>query len=177
MGGLDSSNASGLSAPGLLTEAHFLDDFDCGRQALNNWLKRFALQNQRANAARTFVTCDRNHVVGYYSLAVGSINHEIAAPRIKKGLARHPIPIMLLARLAVDSRYQGRNIGSGLLKDAIYRTLQASDYAGIRALLVHAKDNSARKFYENFDFESSPLDPLKLMLLIKDARKVVESLK
>ncbi len=177
MGEINSSKASDLSAPHLLTEAHSLDDFDCGRQALNNWLKRFALQNQRANAARTFAVCEKNHVVGYYSLAVGSINHEIAAPRIKKGLARHPIPVMILARLAVDSRYQGRKIGSGLLKDAIYRTLQAADYAGIRAILVHAKDDSARSFYDYFDFESSPLDPFKLMLLIKDARKIVESFK
>ena len=121
----------------------------------------------------TFVVYSQNYVVGYYSLAVGSVEHEVVPLRVRKGLARHPIPIMVLARLAVDLRYQGRKIGRGLLKDAILRTLQASEYAGIRAIFVHAKDDKARKFYERFDFESSPIDPLKLMLLLKDARKTV----
>ncbi len=119
----------------------------------------------------TFVVCSPNNVIGYYSLAVGSVEHVIAPSRIRKGLARHPIPVMVLARLAVDLRHQGQNIGRGLLKDAIFRALQASEYAGIRAIFVHAKDDKARKFYERFDFEPSPVDPLKLMLLIKDARK------
>jgi GNAT superfamily N-acetyltransferase len=98
-----------------------------------------------------------------------------ATDRVKKGLARHPIPVMILARLAVDRRYQGMNMGKGLLKDAIGRTLQASEYAGIRAIFVYAKDDKARKFYERFGFESSPLDPLKLMLLVKDAKKTLEA--
>ena len=98
-----------------------------------------------------------------------------APDRVKKGLARHPIPVMILARLAVDRRYQGMNMGKGLLKDAIGRTLQASEYAGIRAIFVYAKDDKARKFYERFGFESSPLDPLKLMLLVKDAKKTLEA--
>lgn len=98
-----------------------------------------------------------------------------APDRVKKGLARHPIPVMILARLAVDLRYQGMNLGRGLLKDAIYRTLQASEYAGIRAIFVYAKDNKARKFYEKFGFEPSPIDPLKLMLLIKDAKKTLKT--
>jgi GNAT superfamily N-acetyltransferase len=98
-----------------------------------------------------------------------------ATDRVKRGLARHPIPVMILARLAVDRRYQGMNMGKGLLKDAIGRTLQASEYAGIRAIFVYAKDDKARKFYERFGFESSPLDPLKLMLLVKDAKKTLEA--
>ncbi len=117
-----------------------------------------------------------NKVVGYYSLAVGSIEHEVATTRTKKGLARHPIPVMILARLAVDLRHQGERIGSGLLKDAILRTLQAADLAGIRAIFVHAKDNDAQRFYKQFDFEESPIDSLRLMLLIKDARKTIETL-
>jgi predicted N-acetyltransferase YhbS len=97
-----------------------------------------------------------------------------ATQRVKKGLARYPIPVMLLARLAVDQRYQGMRIGKGLLKDAMRRTLKASEYAGIRAIFVHAEDDKARMFYEQFGFEPSLVDPLKLMLLIKDARKTLE---
>jgi predicted N-acetyltransferase YhbS len=117
------------------------------------------------------VVCDGDAVVGYYSLAVGAVDHAQAPARVKKGLARHPIPVMVLARLAVDVRYQGQKMGQGLLKDALLRTVQLAEQAGIRAILVHAKDSQARRFYERFDFESSPLDPLQLLLLVKDARK------
>lgn len=113
-------------------------------------------------------------MVGYYSLAVGAVDHILAPPRVKKGLARYPIPVMILARLAVDIRYQGKKIGSGLLKDAVIRTLQVSEHAGIRAILVHAKNDRVRRFYEQFDFESSPAAPLTLMLLLKDAKKTLE---
>jgi len=176
VGRIKSSVASGLSVPAKLTINHIVDNFDCGNPVLNNWLRRYALQNQQANAAMTFVVCSKNNVVGYYSLAVGAVEHDIVPSRIRKGLARHPTPIMVLARLAVDLRYQSQNIGKGLLKDAILRTLQASEYAGIRAIFVHAKDENARRFYERFDFEPSPFDPLKLMLLIKDAGKNFELL-
>jgi len=159
-----------------LSKDHILEDFDCGNPSLNSWLQRFAWQNQQANAAKTVVVCVENQVVGFYSLAVGAVDHVTAPRRIKKGLARHPIPVMVLARLAIDHRYQGLKIGRGLLKDAILRTLQAADYAGIRAIFVHAKDDKARKFYEKFGFEPSPLDSLKLMLLIKDAKKTIETL-
>ncbi len=163
-----------LSPPSILSKEHIIDDFDCGHPLLNNWLKRFAWPNQQADAAKTFVISFENKVVGFYSLAVGSVEHIEAPERIKKGLARHPIPVMILARLAVDRRYQGMNIGKGLLKDAIIRTVQASEYIGIRAILVHAKDETARKFYEQFGFESSTVDPLKLMLLVKDAKKTIK---
>jgi len=167
-------SSSDFSGPDKLTNDHIVDSFDCGYPILNNWLRRYALQNQRASAATTFVVCSsRNHVVGYYSLAVGSIEHEAVLSRIRKGMARHSIPIMILARLAVDLRYQGEEIGRGLIKDAILRTLQVSDHAGIRAIFVHVKDDKARRFYDRFGFESAPIDPLKLMLLIKDARKTV----
>ena len=164
-----------LSPPSPLSKKHIIADFDCGHPLLNNWLKRFAWQNQQANAAKTFVISIKNQVVGFYSLAVGSVEHIDAPDRVKKGLARHPIPVMILARLAVDRRYQGMKMGQGLLKDAICRTLQASEYAGIRAIFVYAKDDKARKFYEGFGFESSPGDPLKLMLLVKDAKKTLEA--
>ncbi|WP_459922012.1 GNAT family N-acetyltransferase [Desulfatiferula olefinivorans] len=165
-----------LSPPCLLQDNHRVDDFDCGHSHMNAWLKKHAMQNQRANSAKTFVVCHENHVVGFYSLAVGSIEHDVASPRTKKGLARHPIPVMLLARLAVDVRYQKHNVGRGLLKDALLRTLQAAGYAGIRAVFVHAKDELARNFYSRFDFEPSPVDPLKMMLLIKDIQMSLDEL-
>ena len=115
--------------------------------------------------------------MGFYSLAVGAVEHIDAPERVKKGLARHTIPVMILARLAVDRRYQGMGIGRGLLKDSMLRTINASDYAGIRAILVHAKDEKARTFYKQFDFVPSPIDPLQLMLLLKDAKKTVEDIK
>ena len=176
MGKIKSLKNIAISAPCLLNNTHIIDNFDCGNNSLNTWLKRYALLNQRANSARTFVVCNEDIVVSYYSLAVGSIEHELASKRIKKGLARHAIPVMILARLAVDLGFQGNKLGSGLLKDAVLRTLQASEHAGIRAIFVHAKDEKARHFYEYFGFEPSPIDLLKLMLLIKDARKTIASL-
>jgi len=156
------------SAPVPLSEEHDCSDFDCGNTVLNNWLQRYAWQNQRANAAKTYVACRERQVIGYYNLAVGAVDHTDPSARVRKGLARHPIPVMVLARLAVDLHHRGKKIGRGLLKDAILRTLQAADIAGIRAIFVSAKDERARLFYERFGFEPSPIDPLQLMLLIKD---------
>ncbi len=175
MGRITYSNEPEFSLPCVISKEHITDNFDCGNFILNNWLKRYAIPNMQANSARTFVVCRKNIVIGFYTLAVGSIEHISASKRVKKELARHPIPVMILARLAVDRKFQGKNIGSGLLKDALLRTLQASNFAGIRAIFVHAKDEKARKFYERFEFESSPIDPMKLMLLIKDAKKSVSS--
>jgi predicted N-acetyltransferase YhbS len=112
-------------------------------------------------------------VIGYYSLAVGQIEYINAPERLRKGLARHPVPIMLLARLAVDKSWQKKGVGRALLRDAVLRTLQAAEIAGIRALAVHAKDDAARRYYEQFDFEASPADPLHLLVLLKDLRKRV----
>lgn len=151
---------------------HIVADFDCGAEALNRFLARFALMSQAAGSAQTYVACQDRTVLGYYSLAVGHVEHEQAPARVAKGLARHPVPVMLLARLAVDRRHHGSGIGKGLLKDALRRTLQAADIAGIRALLVHAKDDAARAFYEHFDFEPSPSDPLHLFLVMKDLRRL-----
>jgi GNAT superfamily N-acetyltransferase len=161
------------AAPVLLSEEHECEGFDCGQAVLNDWLRRYAWQNQRANAAKTFVVCQGRRIIGYYSLAVGAVDHAAATGRVRKGLARHPIPVMVLARLAVDRHHQGKRIGRGLLKDAILRTLQAADIAGIRAIFVNAKDERARGFYERFGFEPSPIHPLQLMLLIKDCREIV----
>lgn len=149
---------------------HVIDGFDCGREALNRYLARFALANQKSGAAQTYVAVASEVVVGYHSLAVGEVARDEAPERLGKGLAHHPIPIMLLARLAVSVEWQGRGLGSGLLKDAMRRTIQAADIAGIRAFAVHAKDEAARGFYEHYGFQPSPTDPLHLFLLIKDIR-------
>ena len=109
--------------------------------------------------------------MGYYSLAAGEVTHEAAPARVAKGMARHPIPVMLLARLATDLTWRGRGLGAALLVDAMRRTLQAADIAGIRALVVHAKDEKARRFYEHFNFDASPKDPLHLSILIKEIRR------
>jgi GNAT superfamily N-acetyltransferase len=152
---------------------HPIESFDCGKEELNRYLQRFAWQNQQAGAAQTYIGLADNAVIGYYTLAVGHVTREDAPERLTKGLARHPVPIMLLARLAVDHRWQGQGVGKALLKDAMLRTLQAADIAGIRAFAVHAKDEEARRFYLKFDFIPSPSDPMHLFVLLKDVRRIV----
>ena len=159
-----------LNPPVLLTKNHDRSAFDCGVAALNDYLKRFALQNQKKNAARTYVATRGDRVVGYYTLAYGSVASEEAPPRVTAGLARYPIPIILLARLGVDLSERGQGLGEGLLKDALLRTLQAADIAGLRAILVHAKDAAAKAFYERYGFEPSPIDPYHLFLKISDIK-------
>jgi GNAT superfamily N-acetyltransferase len=153
-----------------LRRDHPVDGFSCGREELDRFLTRYAFANQQAGAAQTYLGLHDTEVVGFYSLVVGEVSYADAPERLTKGLARHPVPIMLLARLAVNSVWQGRKIGAGLLKDAMRRTLQAADIGGIRAFAVHAKDAPARRFYEHFGFIASPVDPLHLFLLIKDLR-------
>jgi GNAT superfamily N-acetyltransferase len=147
--------------------------FDCGRAELNLYLQRYAEINQRTHGAQTYVSCIGRVVAGYYCLAVGGVSPEDAPARVAKGLARHPIPVMLLARLAVDLRHQGQGLGRALLRDALLRTVQAADIAGIRALLVHAKDEPARRWYAAHDFEPSPADPFHLFLLMKDIEEAL----
>ncbi|MEQ1872005.1 MAG: GNAT family N-acetyltransferase [Vicinamibacterales bacterium] len=154
-----------------LTRAHAVDAFDCGTAPLNRFLARYALNNQQAGSSQTYVGLSDDEIVGYYTLAFGSVHREDAPERIGKGLARHPIPLMVLARLAVSLSWQGRGVGAGLLKDAVLRTLQASEIAGLRALAVHAKDDAARAFYERFGFVPSPTDPYHLLVLLKDIKK------
>lgn len=153
-----------------LNSSHVLTGFDCGHENLNRFLVRFALINQASGASQTYLALMGETVVGYYSLTVGEVAYTDAPERLKKGLARHPVPIMLLARLAVSLTFQNRGLGAGLLKNAMLRTLQAADIAGIRAFVVHAKDQNARQFYEHFGFTPSPTDPLHLYLLIKEIR-------
>jgi len=156
-----------------LRREHLLDRFDCGKEDLNRFLKRQAWNSQQANSAQTYVLAKDLLVLGYYSLAAGSISHDKAPERIKKGLARHPIPVVLLARLAVDVSIHGKGVGSALLKDALLRTAHAADTIGARALLVHAKDDSARAFYEHFTFDASPSDPYHLLLIMKDLKRII----
>lgn len=158
-----------------LTASDDLESFDCGQSALNQFLQRFALVNQKSNSAQTYVSCCSNAVVGFYSLAVGSVEPATAAPRVIKGIAQHPVPVMILARLAVDLQHQGVGLGKALLKDALLRTVHAAEIAGIRALLVHAKDESARQWYLNWEFEPSASDPFHLFLLLKDIKAMVDT--
>lgn len=157
---------------GKLERTHAVDSFDCGHEDLNRYLRRFARNNQSAGSAQTYVAITDNRVIGYYSLSVGAVAHAEAPTRVVKGLARHPVPVMLLARLAVDHAAKGQGLGAALLYDALARTLQAADIAGIRAILVHAKDDEARRFYQHFDFDPSPTDGYHLYLLIKELRKI-----
>jgi len=113
-------------------------------------------------------------VAGYYSISAGSVRVEEAPARMSKGLARHPIPVILPARLAVDKDERGAGLGKALLKDALMRIAQAADIVGARAVLVHAIDEPAKKFYQHFGFEPSPIHELQLMLLMKDLRKSME---
>jgi len=158
-----------------LQRRHAVDAFDCGREALNRFLVRYAFHNQQAGASQTYVVIADGEVIGYYSLVVGRVEYTDAPERLTKGLARHPVAIMLLARLAVAISWQGKGCGAGLLKDAMLRTLQAADIAGIRAFAVHAKDDEARAFYEHFEFVPSPSDPYHLFRLLKDIRAELRS--
>src|SRR5277367_5081997 len=153
-----------------LQRSHKIDNFDCGQEALNRFLSRHALQNQQAEASQTYIALADEEVVGYYTLVVGEVAFASAHERLTKGLARHPVPIMLLARLAIVTAWQGKGLGSGLLKDAMQRTVQAADIAGIRAFAVHAKDDEARAFYEHFGFTPLPSDAYHLFRLLKDIR-------
>jgi predicted N-acetyltransferase YhbS len=162
-----------LPRPEPLTTVHPLDGFDCGKPALNAWLVRYARQAQASGSARTFVVQDGMRVLGYYSLSVGQVDAIETPERVRKGMGNYPIPVILLARLAVDRRCQGQGIGTGLLKDAIRHTCLIAEQAGVRALLVHPLDDAATRFYSEFGFEPSPLRERQLLLLLKDARRYI----
>jgi GNAT superfamily N-acetyltransferase len=164
---------SGFGSIEKLRREHALDGFDCGKEDLNRFLRRQAWTNQQAHSVQTYVLAHDLCVVGYYSLAAGSVSHDESTERLKKGMARHPIPVVLLARLAVDASIHGKGVGSALLKDALMRTARAADIIGARALIVHAKDESAKAFYEHFSFEPSPSDPYHLFLITKDLLRIV----
>lgn len=158
----------------VLNAGHNLPPFDCGRDALNHWLWKFALQSQAANSAKTYLALDGDTVIGFYSITVGCVSFDESSLRLRKGLARQPVPVMLLARLAIHKDWQRQGLGGFLLRDAVRRTAQAADIAGIRALIIHAKDDDAKKFYERFDFRQSDSDPLHLYALLKDLKPLFE---
>ena len=159
-----------------LSDAHDVEGFDAGVASLTTWLTEHALQAGRAGSARTFVVTDAEQggrVVGYHAIAAASIERTLATRRAARGMPGHPVPAILLARLAVDRSVQGRGVGAWLLQDAMRRAVSASEDFGVRVLLVHAIDQRARAFYERFGFEASPTDPLNLQVLIKDIRKAL----
>ncbi len=162
-----------LAAPQPLDASHRLEEFDCGKLVLTDWLLRHARQVQGGGSAKTFVSCDGARVAGYYSLTVGQIDMLEAPERVRRGMGQYPIPLVILARLAVDLDYQGRGLGFSLLQDAIHRTLVVAEQAGIRALLTHPLDAEAEAFYRRFGFEPTPENERQLILLLKDARRVV----
>jgi len=158
-----------VGRPEKLTAEHDTSAFSSGEPSLDEWLKRRALKSQRSGAARTYVALADNRVIGYYCLAVGSVDRDEAVGRVRRNMP-DPVPVMLLARLAVDSHWQGAGIGHGLLQDAIYRTRQAADIAGIRAMLVHAISEDAKRFYGYFGFRPSVVDDMTLMVTLDDLK-------
>jgi GNAT superfamily N-acetyltransferase len=153
-----------LTAPQPLVASHIISEFDCGETSLDDWLKRRALINQVSGASRTFVVADQeNRVCGYYALAAGAVAHQLATGAVRRNMP-DPIPVLILARLAVDHRAQGIKLGAGLLQNAVNRAESVAQNAGVRALVVHALNEKARAFYEYYGFSISPIHPLTLML-------------
>jgi GNAT superfamily N-acetyltransferase len=161
-----------FSAPEKLTASHDLSQFKCGEQELDDWLKRRALNNEASGASRTYVVCIGLRVVGYYALANGAALHTDAPGSVKRNMP-NPIPVMVVGRLAIDLNFQGCGIGLGLLKDAVLRTAQAAEIAGIRAILVHAMNPAAKRFYEKLGFVASPTNPMTLMITLRAAAHVL----
>lgn len=156
-----------LSAPLPLAIAHRLDGFACGETTLDEWLKRRALANQLSGASRTFVVADQDdRVFGYYALAAGAVSHQQATGTMRRNMP-DPIPVIVLARLAVDQRAQGDKLGAGLLRDAVHRVIAVSENAGVRAVLVHTLNDRAKQFYEHYGFQASPVHPMTLMLPLR----------
>lgn len=156
-----------LKAPEPLSADHLLDDFDCGEPALDEWLKRRAMANQLSGASRTFVVADHNqNVCGYYAMAAGAVSHQTASSSIRRNMP-DPVPVMVLARLAVARRAQGTKLGAALLRDAVNRAVLVAYNTGVRAVLVHALNERAKQFYEHYGFQVSPVDAMMLMLRVK----------
>ncbi|KKD36167.1 GNAT family N-acetyltransferase [Limnoraphis robusta] len=162
------SESNRITPPEKLNSSHQIDNFDSGNHQLNDWLKKRALKNELEGGSRTYVVCVGNVVIGYYCLASGAVAQTIATDRVRRNMP-DPIPVMVIGRLAVDRQWQGKGIGRGLLRDAILRTLQAAEIVGIRAILVQAISLEAKQFYENCGFTVSPIEPMILMITVKDA--------
>ncbi|GHU11410.1 N-acetyltransferase [Betaproteobacteria bacterium] len=153
-----------LTAPQPLATTHLLNEFACGETSLDEWLKRRALANQLNGTSRTFVVTDQKaQVFGYYALAAGAVAREMATRNVRRNMPE-PVPVMVLARLAVDIRAQGIKLGGALLQDAVNRAVAVSQNAGVRALLVHALNEQAQQFYRHYGFQESPQHPMTLML-------------
>ncbi|WP_287243665.1 GNAT family N-acetyltransferase [Pseudoalteromonas sp.] len=158
----------GIKAPELLTDEHVLDVFSCGKPELDDWLMKKALKNHKRNNTRVYVVCDDNNkVIGYYAIAMGSVQRESALSSLKRN-SPNPIPMVVLARLAVDEGYKGRGIGVGLLKDCVLRSVHAMNVVGGAGILVHALDDEAKAFYKRFGFNESPIDAMTLMARVID---------
>lgn len=159
----------------LNAKRHVVTDFDCGQPVLDRWLRAYAGQSQRRDVARTFVAADpQMRVGGYYTLVAGRVDHADAPDNVSRGVSRHfPIPVCLIARLAVDKRWQGQGLGSGLLRDALGRTVAAADQIGIRAVLVDAIDDRAAGFYKRYGFTGTSADGLTLMVPISAVRPLI----
>lgn len=164
---------SGYSAPRPIRDDDDLADFDSGDDSIDHYVRTRALANHAEGASRCYVTCRGGPVVGFYALASASVQRREATGAIRRNMPE-PIPAILLSRVAVDRREQGKGLGRGLLRDAIIRSVRAADLIGVRALLVHAIDDKARMFYSQFGFTPSPTDPTHLLLLIKEARRIVD---
>jgi GNAT superfamily N-acetyltransferase len=158
-----------LCPPEKLNASHQIEGFDSGTPELDDWLTRRALKNEAEGASRTYVLCAGEEVVGYYCLANGAVVAETAPGRVRRNMP-NPIPVMVIGRLAIDRRWQGMGLGRSLLRDAILRTLQAAEIAGIRAILVHAISEEAKQFYLRCGFTVSPIEPMTLMVKVDDAR-------
>jgi predicted N-acetyltransferase YhbS len=163
-----------LTAPVPIEAVHTAENFDCGVSSLNQWIRRQALKNELSGASRTFVVCIEKEVVGYYALATGSILRQQAPGKISREMPE-PIPVMVLARLAVDRTWQESGVGLGLLRDALLRTHNVSMQVGVRALLVHALSEKAKGFYLRHGFAQSPVDQMTLMLNMRDVRQLIET--
>ena len=157
-----------ITTPEPITTAHPIEPFSCGIPVLDEWLKRRALKNEITGASRTFVVCQEGRVIGYYTLATGSVRHRDAPGNIRRNMP-DPIPVMVLGRLAIDVQSQHAGLGRGLLKDAVLRSLSVSQHAGVCVLLVHALSDDAKRFYLHNGFLGSPIDPMTLVLSLKDA--------
>jgi GNAT superfamily N-acetyltransferase len=168
-----SKDAETIGAPEHLHAGHNLAAFDSGVPILDEWLRKRALANEESGASRTYVVSANGRVVGYHALASGAVAQQTATGKIRRNMP-DPIPVMVIGRLAIDRAYQGRGLGAGLLRDAVLRTLQAASIGGIRAILLHAISDDAKKFYERCGFSQSPVDPMTLMISVADAAKILK---
>jgi predicted N-acetyltransferase YhbS len=165
-------SGAALGPPEKFSSEFDLSDFDSGEAALDDWLRRRAARDEASGASRTYVVRAGMKVVGYYSLAVGAVSHEAAPARLRRNMP-DPLPVMILGCLAVNKRFQGQGVGVGLLRDAVLRTVQAGEIAGIRGIVVHAISTSAKRFYEAFGFMASPVGPLTVMTTLAEVERIL----